>query len=91
MLVGSKFFSQFVKKIEKLELSWSKQHNKMLKIRCERLKIIQKCPNDQARVNFPEKFTGNFPNPGNPEDIRDSGNFPRFPGNFGKIFRFPGS
>ena len=41
MLVRSKFFSLFVKKIEKLELSLSKQHNKMLKIRCEMLKIIK--------------------------------------------------
>ena len=41
MLVRSKFFSQLVEKIEKLELSLSQQHNKMLKIRCEMLKIIK--------------------------------------------------
>ena len=41
MLVRSKFFSQFVEKIEKLELSLSKQHNKMLKIKSEMLKIIK--------------------------------------------------
>ena len=39
MLVRSKFFSQFVEKIEKLKLSLSKQNNKMLKIRSEMLKI----------------------------------------------------
>ena len=41
MLVRSKSFSQFVEKIEKLELSLSKQHNKMLKTRSEMLKIIK--------------------------------------------------
>ena len=41
MLVRSKFVTQFVKKIEKLELSLSKQHNKMPKIRSERLTIIK--------------------------------------------------
>ena len=41
MLARSKFFSQFVEKIEKLELSLSKQHNKILKIRSEMLKIIK--------------------------------------------------
>ena len=39
MLVRSKFFSQFVEKIEKLTLGLSKQLNKMLKIRLEMLKI----------------------------------------------------
>ena len=39
MLVSLKFFSQFVKNIEKLQLSLSKQHNKMIKIRSEKLKI----------------------------------------------------
>ena len=41
MFARSKFFSRFVEKIEKLELSLSKQHNKMLKIRSEMLKIIK--------------------------------------------------
>ena len=41
MLVRSKLFSQFVEKIEKLELSLSKQHNKMLKIISKMLKIIR--------------------------------------------------
>ena len=36
----SNFFSQFVEKIEKLELSLSKQLKQMLKIRSEMLKII---------------------------------------------------
>ena len=39
MLVRSKFFLQFVEKMEKLKLSWSKQKNKMLKIKSEMLKI----------------------------------------------------
>ena len=39
MLVRSKFFRQFVEKIEKLKLSLTKQHNKMLKIRSKMLKI----------------------------------------------------
>ena len=39
MLVTSKFFPQFVEKIEKLKLSLSKQYNKMLKIISEMLKI----------------------------------------------------
>ena len=39
MLVRSNFFPQFVKKIERLKLSLSKQRNKMLKIRFESLKI----------------------------------------------------
>ena len=41
MLVRQNFFSQFVEKIEKLKLSLSKQHKKMLKIRSEILKIIK--------------------------------------------------
>ena len=42
MLVKSKFFPQFVKKIEKLKLSLSKHHNKMLKMRSEMLKNRKK-------------------------------------------------
>ena len=76
MLARSKFFSQFVEIIEKLELSWLKQHNKILKIRSKMLKIMKKCQNDQARKNFAEKFPGYFPNPANAEDFRDPGNFP---------------
>ena len=74
MLVRSKFFSQFVEKIEKLELpvSESKQHNKMLKIKSEMLKIIKnvkiiklgkifrKFPESQESKRFSgsRKFTG---------------------------------
>ena len=54
MLVRSKFFPQFVKKIEKLELSLSKQRNKMLKMRSEMMKTRKK--NNQARKNFPRKI-----------------------------------
>ena len=39
MLLRSKFFSQYVEKMEKLKLSLSKQHNKMLKNISEMLKI----------------------------------------------------
>ena len=57
MLVRSKFFSQSVEKIEKLKLSLSKQHNKMLKIRSEMLKndkIIKLGKNSWE--HFPEIF-----------------------------------
>ena len=73
MLVRSKLFSQFVKKIEKLELSLSKQQNKMLKIRSEMMKIIKNVK------MMPKKLSGNFPNP---EDFQDPGNFPVFLENF---------
>ena len=39
MLVRSKVFPQFVEKIEKLTPNLSKQHNKMLKMRSQMLKI----------------------------------------------------
>ena len=39
MLVRSKFFLQFVKNLEKLKPSLSKQPNKMLKMKSEMLKI----------------------------------------------------
>ena len=41
MLVRSNIFFQFVEKLEKLELSLSKQHSKILKTRSEILKIIK--------------------------------------------------
>ena len=41
MLARSKFFPQFIEKIEKLKLSLSKQQNEMLKIRSEMLKIMK--------------------------------------------------
>ena len=77
MLVRSIFFSQYVQKIEKLMLGLSKQHNKMLKIKPEMLKI-RKWQNNQTREKFPGNFPGNIPNPGNYEY-------------FQKIYRFPGS
>ena len=80
MLVRSKNFPQFVEKIEKLKLNLSKQRNKMLKIRSETLKTRKK----GKTIKPSGKIPGNFPNPGNPEDFGDSGNFL-------KIFRFPGS
>ena len=65
-----KIFSQFVEKIEKLELSLSKQHNKMLKIRSETLKIIKNVNMINAENH---KKCQNFLNPGNPEDFRNPG------------------
>ena len=59
MLVRSKFFSQFVEKIEKLELSLSKQHNKMLEIRSEMLKIIKNVKMIKLG-KFPKKFSREF-------------------------------
>ena len=57
-LVRSKFFLQFVEEMEKLKLSLSKQHNKMLKIESQCWKSKKKSQNNQARKNFPRKFTG---------------------------------
>ena len=75
MLVRSKFFSQFVEKIEKFELSLSKQHNQMLKIRSEMLKIIKNVKMIKLgkipRKTFP-KITRI---PKIPEDFRDPGIF----------------
>ena len=65
MLVRSKFILQFVEKMEKLKLSLSKQHNKMLKIISEMLKIRKKCQNNQAQKNFPRKLSKIFRVPGN--------------------------
>ena len=85
MLVRSKIFSQFVEKIKKLELSLSKQHNKMLKIRSEILKIIK----NVKIITLGKISQKNFPNPGNPEDFRDPRNFPGS-GQFLKNFPLPG-
>ena len=60
MLLRSKFLPQFVEKIEKFKLSWSKQYNKMLKMRSKMLK------NHKKSITI---------NPGNPENFRDPGNF----------------
>ena len=85
MLVRSKFFSQFVEKIEKLKLSLSKQHNKMQKVRSEMLKIRKKWQNNHARENYPGNIPRNFSNSGNPEDFL----IPGFPGKFFENFPFP--
>ena len=77
MLVKSKFFLQFVEKIEKLKLSLSKQHSKMLKMKSEMRKNRKKTKQSSS-VNFP----GNLPNPGNPEDPG------KFPGYSGIFFKF---
>ena len=53
MLGRSKFFSRFVEEIEKLELSLSKQHNKMLKIVFEMLKIIKNVKMIKLEKIFP--------------------------------------
>ena len=74
MLVRSKFFPQFVEKVEKLEPSLSKQHNKMLKTSYEMLKIRK-----NGKIIELGKITRNFPNPGNPVDFQDPDNF-SFPG-----------
>ena len=68
MFVRSNFFPQFVEKMEKLQLNLSKQHNKMLKIKSEMLKIRKNvkiikfekisCKNF---AGIPEKLFKNFP------------------------------
>ena len=54
-----------MEKIEKLELSLSKQHNKMLKIKSEMLKIIKNVKmiklGKVSRKKFPAKFFREFP------------------------------
>ena len=75
MLVRSNFFPEFAEKIEKLQLSWSKQHNKMLKIRSETLKIRK----NGTTIKLEKNSRDNFPNP---EDLWD-------PKNFQKISRIP--
>ena len=75
MLLKIKIFFSICRKNGKTRTSLSKQHNKMLKIRSEMLKILK---NDQTRENFREfsetresrrlsgfrKFSKNFPFPG---------------------------
>ena len=79
MLVRSKFFPQFVEKIEKLKLSLSKQRNKMLKIRSEMLKTRKKGKTIKLEKNYrkifpgiPGKFFENFSFPGKLK-IREKG------------------
>ena len=74
MLVRSKFFLQFVEKMEKLQLTLSKHHNKMPKIKSEMLKIrknvkiikLEKISLENFREFFgiPVKFFEDFPFPG---------------------------
>ena len=59
-----KIFSSIVENIEKLKLSLSKQHHKMLKMKSEMLKTRKKAKQSSSR-NFP----GNCPNSGNPENL----------------------
>ena len=77
MLVRSKNFLQFVEKIEEIKPSFSKQHNKMLKLRSEMLKIRK---ND--KIIKLEKNSRKFP------ESRESRGFR---GIVLKISRFPGS
>ena len=74
MLVKSKFFPQFVEKTKKLKLNLPKQHNKMLKIRFEILKIRK-----NGKFIQLEKTSREFP------ESQES-RFPEFPANFLKIF-----
>ena len=73
MLVRSKFFSEFVEKIEKFKVSLSKQHNKMLKMRSEMLKTRKKAKSSSS---------GKFP------ESRGFLGFREFPGKFFENFQF---
>ena len=75
MLVRSKNFPQFVENVEELKPSLSKQHNKMLKIRSQMLKIR----NNGEIIKLEKNSRKIFPYTGNPEDFRNLENFP-FPG-----------
>ena len=83
----SKFFPQFVEKIEKLKLTLSKQTNKMLKIRSEMLKIRKNSKIIKLEKNSQENFPEIFRTPRIPRIFRILG----FPGIFLKIVCFPGS
>ena len=65
----SKFFLEFVKKMEKLKLSLSKPHDKMLKMKSEMLKIRKNVKiikrEKISRENFPEIFRRTFSRPAN--------------------------
>ena len=71
--------------MEKLKLSLSKQHNKVLNIKSEMLKIKK-----MSKI-LSAKIFGNFLNPSDPKDYLDSGNLMEFPRNFLKLSCFPGS
>ena len=77
MLVRSKIVPQFVEKIKELKPNLSKQHNEMLKIKSEMLKI--------RKIGEIIKLEKNFP--GISRIPRIFG----IPGIFLKIFRFAGS
>ena len=83
MLVRSKIFSQFVEKIKKLTLGLSKQHNSMLKIRPEMLKIRK----NGIIIKLGKNYRENFPIPKNLDNFLDPG----IPGKFFENFPFPGS
>ena len=74
MLVKSEFFLQFVEKMEKLKLSLSKQHYKMLKFKSEMPKIKK-----NVKIIKLKKFSG--------EKFRE---FTDIPGNFFENFLFFG-
>ena len=60
MIVRSKIFSRFVKEIERLKPSLSKQHNKMLKIRPEMLKIKKNWQKKSSLGKTPGKIFRGF-------------------------------
>ena len=60
MLVRSKFFPQFVEKIEKLKICLSKQHNKMLKMRSEMLNTRKKGKTIKVENVRDIEIPGNF-------------------------------
>ena len=76
ILVRSKFFPQFVEKMEKLNLSLSKHLNKMLKRRSELLKTRK-----TSKTIKLGKTSQEFP---------ESREFPRIPGKFCESFSLPG-
>ena len=75
MLATSKYFPQFVEKIEKLKLSLFKQRNKMLKMRSEMLKTGK-----SKTIEFGKKSRG----------FSGYREFTRIPGKFFENFSFPG-
>ena len=61
MLVSSKLFLEFVEKMEKLKLTVAKQHNKMLRIKSEMLKIRKNVKIIKLGKIYRENFR-EFPN-----------------------------
>ena len=89
MLVRSKFFLQFDKKIEKLKLSWSKQYSKMLKIKSETLKIRKNGKIIKLETKS-LKFFRKFREPRESRVFLRSRKFPEIPGNIFENVSFPG-